>query len=88
MEHATVEEQAKSKRLTNLELVTEIMEFSRSGALAQVFVIDAIYKHATAVAKAEAAEVDHALISDHAWIQCAREIKARMDAHHGKSGTD
>ena len=44
MEHATVEKQAKSKRLTNLELVTEIMEFSRSGALAQVFVIDAIYK--------------------------------------------
>ena len=88
MEHETCNGKAKPKRMSNVELVTEIMEFSRSGALAQVFVIDAIYKHATAVAKAEAAEVDHALISGHAWIQCAREIKARMDAHHGKSGTD
>lgn len=87
MEHETCNGKAKPKRMSNVELVTEIMEFSRSGALAQIFVIDAITKHAAAVSQAEAAEVDHALISGHAWIQCAREIKERLDAYYGRTGT-
>lgn len=36
--------------MTNLECPTEIMTFSRYGALAQAFVMDALSKHAERVA--------------------------------------
>ncbi len=36
--------------MTNLECLTEIMTFSRYGALAQAFVMDALSKHAERVA--------------------------------------
>ncbi len=39
-------------RQTNAEFVTELMEFSRYGGLAQIFVIDALEKHSHAVANA------------------------------------
>ncbi len=86
MHDDTIETEAKTtaKRLTNVEFVTELMEFSKSGALAQVFIIDAIQKHADAVAKVDASTVEHPLISGQAWVNCAKEIKARMDAHYGR----
>ena len=36
--------------MTNLECLTEIMTFSRHGALAQAFVMDALSQHAERVA--------------------------------------
>ena len=70
----------KSTRPTNVEFVTELMEYSPYGGLAQIFIIDAITKYANLVAEAKEAEVDHPMISGHAWIGCARDIKARLDA--------
>ncbi|WP_185732926.1 hypothetical protein [Burkholderia seminalis] len=43
-----------TQRMTNLECLTDIMEFSRYGALAQAFVMDALSKHAEHIAKLEA----------------------------------
>lgn len=37
--------------MTNVECVTDLMEFSSYGPLAQMFVVDALLKHATSVAK-------------------------------------
>ena len=81
------ESHSTEQRMTNVEFVTEHMQFSRCGALSQIFIIDAIMKHADAVAKADAEKVGNPLISGHTWIACAQEIKTRMDAHYGRAGS-
>jgi hypothetical protein len=68
---------------TNTDFVVELMEWSSHGALTQMFIIDAISQHADAVAQADPSEVDCPLFSGAAWIACARDIKARMDAKYG-----
>lgn len=69
---------------TNLELVTELMEFSPAGALAQVFIIDAIYKHAKAVAQLDPATMSpNHFVSHEAWVKTAVHIKETMDAFYG-----
>lgn len=72
------------KHQTNVEAVTALMEFSRYGALAQMFVIDALSKHAKAVAEAapEAlASMEGGFISPEAWQGVAREIMEKLDKH-------
>jgi hypothetical protein len=69
---------------TNVEVITEIMEFSRYGALAQMFVMDALSKQARAVADAppEAFEGDGwKLVNPQAWRGVAREIAGKLDKH-------
>lgn len=70
--------------LTNVEFIVDLMNFNNSGALAQVFIIDAIMKRADTVAELDPAAIDHPLISGHAWVRCAQEIRGRMGAKYGK----
>lgn len=66
---------------TNVEFVTEIMEFSKYGALVQIFVLQAIEKFANEVANAPPeifAKTDH-FISTKAWQGVAREIVQKID---------
>ena len=72
-----------SGTLTNTAFVSDLMEFSRHGALAQVFIIDAIQKHAERVAAALPSSIDHALISGEGWVGVAKEIKSKVDAQYG-----
>ncbi|AOJ02230.1 hypothetical protein WS70_10665 [Burkholderia mayonis] len=65
------------KPTTNLECLTEIMTFSRYGALAQAFVMDALSKHAERIATAPLDKLQeqfgvHPLISAEAWQDVAR----------------
>jgi hypothetical protein len=72
------------RRRTNIECLTGIMEFSDYGALAQVFVMDALAKHAahlTALSDEEADRLDTPLFSGRAWRAVAREIGRKLDAH-------
>jgi len=69
--------------LTNTEFVAELMQFSPYGALVQVFIIDAIHKHAKAVSRAAPSEVDRPLICGEAWVGVAKDIKAKLDARYG-----
>lgn len=72
---------------TNLELVTELMEFSPAGALAQVFIIDAIYKHATTVAQLDPTVMaPNPFVSNEAWVKAAGHIKTTIDAFYGGFG--
>lgn len=77
------------RRLTNVEVITDIMEFSRFGVLAQMFVMDALSKQARAVSDAppEAFEGDgwkDSFMTAEAWQGVAREIADRLDKHLGK----
>lgn len=73
------------KQMTNVEAITNLMEFSRYGALVQVFVIDALLKQAEAVANAkpeELATMDQGMgPSAAAWQGVAREVAAKLNQH-------
>jgi hypothetical protein len=69
----------KNQPETNVEFVTRIMEFSNYGALAQLFVLEALRNWADIVAGTDPAKVDTPMISGHAWVGVAREIKAKLE---------
>ena len=63
------------KLKTNVELVTDMMEFSQAGALKQAFIIEAIHNYSQDVVAAENASdgVSVSFISPQAWKLCAKE---------------
>lgn len=75
------------QHMTNVEFVTNVMEFSNFGPMAQLFVMEAISKYAEQVANApeEAFEsMKGGLINPDAWQGVAREIHNKVQAHYGK----
>lgn len=76
-----------TRRPTNVDVITELMEFSRFGPMAQLFVMDALSKQARAVADAppEAFEGEGwEMVNGKAWQGVAREIADKLDKHLGK----
>ncbi len=69
---------------TNVDFVTRLMEFSNYGPLAQLFVLEALRNWSDLVAKADPAKVDSAMISGHAWVGVAKEIKAKIEKRNGE----
>ncbi|OXI73724.1 hypothetical protein AB9075_07200 [Burkholderia thailandensis] len=71
--------------MTNLECLTDIMTFSRYGALAQAFVMDAPSQHAARVAQTplDALEVNP-MISARAWRGVAQEVHTKLEAHFAR----
>lgn len=69
----------KPARQTNQEFLAHLMSFSRHGALAEIFIMDAVAKHAKLVAAADPATLDSALLSGRAWSSVAKEIDAAFD---------
>lgn len=67
-----------------MEFVYDLMNFSKYGALSQLFVIQAIGQYAEAVAKSPAPEPDVSipLINPIAWHGCAQDILARWNAKY------
>jgi hypothetical protein len=72
---------------TNAEIITEIMDYSRAGALAQLFVIEAIRKYAEQVS-ANPEKVHEAMqggfIHPDAWVETAEIIKQELSAAYGE----
>ncbi|WLA44043.1 hypothetical protein QNJ95_22470 [Bradyrhizobium elkanii] len=68
---------------TNTAFVRSLMEHSKYGALAQLFVLDALDKWSELVAKAEPAAVNTPLINGHAWVGVAAEIQEKLKARMG-----
>lgn len=74
----------RSTPKTNVEIITEIMEFSRCGALAQLFIMDSVARHAERIAAAsldELKSMEGGLISPAAWKATAAEIAEKMRKH-------
>jgi hypothetical protein len=70
------------KRLSNVEFVTELMTYSRRGALVQLFVMAALETYADAVlATDESRLAVNQLISASAWKDIAAEFKEKFEAH-------
>lgn len=75
--------QQPEKPVTNVGVLVELMEYSKFGALAQMFIIETVARRARAVADADPATAvwDSGLISFEAWQGVAREIADKLDAH-------
>ena len=76
--HCKEAEMAKQK--TNIAFVRDLMEFSQHGALAQLFVLDALSKWADIIANTDPVKCDSPMISGEAWVGVAKEIKGKLDA--------
>ena len=78
---------AKPRTMTNVEFVTDMMEFSKHGPLAQCFIMDALAKYSKHVASFTPAELEKdggwGMFSPQAWINVAKEIDAKMKARLG-----
>ncbi len=61
--------------MTNVEKVQHIMSFSKYGALAQLFVMDALHKWTDIVSRASPEQVGNGFIDGEAWIGVATEIQ-------------
>jgi hypothetical protein len=74
------------RNATNAETIAELMEFSKSGPIVQLFIMDALSKHANVVAELtdeQAVEqIGHSgFINALAWRDAAKEVKAMLDDH-------
>lgn len=68
-----------AQRKDNVAFVKELMTHSKYGALAQLFVIDALSKWADKLSSVEPQAVDTPMISGEAWVGVAKEIKDKID---------
>lgn len=68
-----------AKPKTNVQFVRDLMEFSRYGALAQIFVIDALDKWSKKISECDPAQVDSAMINGEAWVGVAKEIQRKIE---------
>ncbi len=76
-------------QMTNVEFVTDMMDFSNYGALAQMFIIDALTKWSGKVAETPIEVLreqfgENSFINPDAWHGVAKEIKAKLDAQYGR----
>lgn len=80
---------AHEEKMTNVECVADLMEFSSYGALAQMFVVDALLKHATTVAQLSDAELEawpaNPMFHVHSWRGVAQQIKDKLERHLGEA---
>lgn len=74
----------RSRPLTNVEFVTDLMEFSAHGALIQAFVLQALDAYSRRVAAATPEALDTALVSGHAWHGCAVEVRRKLAQRLGE----
>jgi len=72
---------------TNVEFVTDLMQYSAHGALIQAFVLQALDVYSQRVAAATPEALDTALVSGHAWHGCALEVRAKLARRLGEEST-
>jgi hypothetical protein len=71
----------RARRMTNQEFLIDLMNFSRFGPMAEVFVMEAVRLHAIAIAAQDPDKADqNSMVSPHLWVNVARDIAARFKA--------
>lgn len=71
---------------TNVEKITHMMEFSNYGAMSQMFIMEAVWRYAEAVARTPVEEVreqfgENSFINPDAWHGVATEILHKLEAN-------
>lgn len=73
-----------STQSTNVEFITDLMEFSAHGALIQAFVMQALEQYGMRVAAMDPEALDTPMVSGHAWHGCAVEIRDKLARRLGR----
>ena len=73
------------KHMTNVEFVTWLMEYSKYGALVQLFILDAIERRAADIADLDVADLaevfgENSFVNPVAWHGVATEINDKFKA--------
>jgi len=63
---------------TNVEFIMRLMEYSRTGAIMQLFVIAALDAYSRAVMEKPPREALNGFINADAWLAAAREVDAAL----------
>ena len=74
-----------NERQTNVEFITELMDFPRSGPLMQAFVITALEKYAELVKRMpqdQRDKMDKGLVPYAPWEKCADEALAAVKGRY------
>jgi len=72
------------KQLTNVEFVTELMEYSRYGPMVQAFVIHCIHTKAREIAEFPNPEwFDSGFMCGQFWQDIAKDVVRQMDGKYG-----
>ena len=66
-------------RTTNVEFITELMEFSRNGPIVQVFILQALEIYAKTVIERQEEVRGDGFISRQLWVACAEEIVKKIE---------
>lgn len=69
------------KRSTNVEFITELMEWPDTGPLMQAFVLEAIWEYAMQVTT-NPPPPDNGFINWESWLACAEEALTKLQARH------
>jgi hypothetical protein len=63
-----------------VEIVRSIMETSDFGGLAELFVLDALWKWSEKIAECDPRLFDSSVVTGTEWVGVAKEIKGKLDA--------
>lgn len=66
---------------TNVELVTRLMEYPKSGPLMQAMVLQALDQFACMVLASEPGSLESPMVSEASWRACAEEIRESLSSH-------
>jgi hypothetical protein len=67
------------KRPTNVEFVTELMEFSNKGPIIQAYVLEALRLYSESVVANQEQIPEDGFISRAVWVGCAQEVLAKLE---------
>jgi hypothetical protein len=65
-------------RPTNVEFITELMEFSDSGPMMQAYVLEALRLYSDSVVQNQDQIPENGFVSRRVWVGCAEEVLKRL----------
>lgn len=66
---------------TNIQFITNLMDFSQCGALMQAFILEGLSNYAKRVQAAPVETFDSPMLNGYAWKACADEYLKKLDTH-------
>lgn len=73
-----------AEQKTNIELITHLMEFSKHGAVMQLFIMEALNKYALAVAQTDPELLSNPLINGSQWQGAAVEFLEALNTYQNR----
>ena len=75
------------KLQSNVEFLTELMDFAQTGPMVQMIIIEGITRYVDDILKdtdTTKKQMEKTFISGEAWIKSAREIKSALNEKYGE----